>query len=331
MWFAVHIALAGGRKSWILGRSVVGLHIAWQQWAVRRLWLIAVPVTLIAACGSSHRLNSRATTIRSFASSAKCAQGPFEVTVPAKGHRWGEALELRVSTPRRVKLIASVEPEGGFATKTERLLGGRGTRPDNQRCVVSVDEVGKSATSSGGGSPGAPGAPDGAGGGGGTTTTVTAKPPTLVSVPAVGRGQTLVRVSWRNPSLEPPRLRAGAKIRIRIWSIVPNDLAGVVFSLRRILYVPNKGDAAFVAHLKRLREKRQRRREERRHHERRGVVGVVGALVEHAPLGHVVGDLDFVHVEVAPDRVGQAECEHRQDPQARARDYDCAFTHSMIT
>jgi len=225
-------------------------------------YLIAATL-IIGACGPSHRLNSKTTHVRSFASAKECAQGPFELTIPAKGHRWGEALELRVKTPRRVQLIATIDRGVGLAIKRERLLGGRGTKPDNKRCVVSLNEVPNAGTT---GSTGTkpPGSRPGTPGSGGNTTTTDRRPPapvpTLVPVRTSAGGETLLRVSWRNPSLEPPILKAGLQLRVRIWSLVPNDLQGVVFSLRHDIYKPSSGDAAFEAHLRKLMEKRRRRR-----------------------------------------------------------------------
>jgi len=234
---------------------------------------LAVVVLLGACGGSAPGLRARVALTRSFASSVRCAQGPFELTIPANGHRWGESIELRVKTPRAVKLIARVERAGGFAHKADKLIGGRG-RPDNRRCVVGADEVG-SVAGGGGRPPGATGPrTKGDGETGGTTTRAPpAKRPVLVSVSAAAGGDTLVRVSWRNPSLEPPALHAGDRIRIRIWSLVPNDLQGVVFTLRHFLYVPSGGDDAFVAYLRKLERKRAREDEARRKRaERRGHV-----------------------------------------------------------
>ncbi len=241
---------------------------------MRTLVPFTLSLVLIGACGGSHGLRARTTTVKSFASSERCAQGPFEITIPATGHRWGEAVELRVKTPRRVKLIAVVEtaaPGAGRASEQSALLGGPGTQPDNRRCVVSLDEVaggpsGDSAAPPPGDTDPPPGSatppPGDAGPSGGAGVAVVTRP-VLVSVPAASGGEVLVRVSWRNPSLDPPVLRAGGSIRIRFWSLVPNDLEGVVFSLRHQNYVPNKGDADFEAYLRRKRDKWRQRQDER--------------------------------------------------------------------
>ncbi|HWU87812.1 MAG TPA: hypothetical protein VN253_11080, partial [Kofleriaceae bacterium] len=62
----------------------------------------------------------------------------------------------------------------------------------------------------------------------------------------------VVRHGWHQPERGEPR--RFARIKIRLWSIEPNDLEGVRFGVRRYVWRPNVSDAEYEAYLARLRQ-----------------------------------------------------------------------------
>src|SRR5262245_20829281 len=101
-----------------------------------------------AACGASARkgpyLATKVGGERWFASPARCSQGPFELEATATGNRWGEGIELVVSTPRRVRLTAVIDVDGVEVARMTNTVGpsdpaaeqsGQPAQPENQRCV----------------------------------------------------------------------------------------------------------------------------------------------------------------------------------------------------
>ena len=179
-----------------------------------------------------------------------CAQGPFEVEVPIAGAAYGEEVELRLQTPRKVALQAVVLADEDEVAKAGAVFGATGItdgRADNTRCVADARERlalgrGGGGGGPGSGTPGGPG-PGGASGGPGT-------PPPSGPTPALAIDDRLV-----TSSIEVVRFRlqdratATSRIRIRFWSVEPNDVEGVLFGVTRIDWRPNVSDEAWAAHL----------------------------------------------------------------------------------
>ena len=166
-----------------------------------------------------------------------CGQGPFELELPVGSAKYGEEVELVASTPRAIALHAVIlvgdkeldTTEGTFAR------GGRvGGRPDNTRCLADAKErlaIGRAQRG------------NGPGGGGTLTTgtpgrTVVVTPPaatvTAELVPAAAVIDTFSVVHIRVPD----EARLTGRVRIRFWSIEPNDLEGVVFGLAHVVWHP---------------------------------------------------------------------------------------------
>lgn len=191
-----------------------------------------------------------------------CGQGPYELEVPVAGARWGEELELRVTTPRPVQLVAVVIADDEEVAKRDAVFdrtGQVGGRPANARCVAAISE--RLAASRGGG--GAPGVP---------ATAVVVTPPAVVLTPPreiavtgqlevddtpVPGSVQIVRFGWREHGRR-------ARVRFRLWSVEPNDLDGVRFGVRRVELRPNVPEAEYEAWLARLaaREEAERQRRE---------------------------------------------------------------------
>ena len=187
-----------------------------------------------------------------------CGQGPYEIEVPIAGARWGEEVELRLATPRRIALHAVIVADDAEVVKDAAVYdpqGKAGGKAENTRCVADLRE--RLAASRGGPGPGVPAGPP-------VEVGVRVRPPgeppprevTVTGQLELDRGEPpasieLVRHGWRHPDRGEPRGRF-ARLRIRLWSIEPNDLEGVRFGVRRIVWRPNVTDADYEAYLARI-------------------------------------------------------------------------------
>lgn len=199
-----------------------------------------------------------------YRSPADCAQGPFEVVVPVEGSKYGEDVELRVHAPRRIEVHASVADTDREVAKIAGVFDGGGRRDgkaDNARCVASAGERLAMVRASSGGSSG-----DVTSSSGGAPT----MPPPEARVPElaidredVGESIDILRV----------RVQPGTReLHVKLWSIEPNDLAGVAFGVIRVRWAPNVSEAEYEAHLAAVAAEQQRRdeawtREHARHDE----------------------------------------------------------------
>ena len=236
-------------------------------------------VILVAACGggsASRSASSGPTTparpvvtapqlepaigeLRWYRSVSTCAQGPFEVELPVTGNKWGEEWELRLATPRKIALHTVVLVDGVEVAKDEATLdrdGRTSGAPDNSRCVADARErlvLGRSGGGGGGSTPGTPVVPgtrvpaDPVGG------NASGAPLEIAEEPGFAPS-TVVHVRLDRP---PP---VGARVRIKFWSIEPNDLTGVLFGAVRIAWRPNIGEVEYEAYLERIRQEDEARR-----------------------------------------------------------------------
>lgn len=187
-----------------------------------------------------------------------CAQGPYEIEVPSLDAKWGQGLDLMLETPRRVALHAVLLVDDREVMTTDAVYDATGRvqgKPDNARCLADVKE--RLVLRGNGGAGGPPGTP--------------AQPGTLVAPPpdrpAAGAGldlETGVRGGTATLlTFQLPELVAGARpprIRIRLWSIEPNDLVGVYFGVIQAIRHPNVSEADYVAHLRWKAEEAERSR-----------------------------------------------------------------------
>lgn len=179
---------------------------------------------------------------------SSCAQGPYELDVPVAGVRWGDDVELRLHTPRKVALDAVILVDDQEVERAHAVFDGAGTaggKPDNARCLADARErLALGRTGGGGGPPGTPGTPG----------TLVGPPPSLPSVTA----QLELDTSLVTTSVEVIKLRlrdrpvgaAPPRVRIRFWSVEPNDLVGVLFGIAHIEWRPNVPEAEYDAHLR---------------------------------------------------------------------------------
>lgn len=204
-----------------------------------------------------------------YRATSTCGQGPYEIDLPATGARWGEDFELRLHTPRRVALQAVIFVDGSEVARTSGVYDGTGDargKADNARCVADARErlaIGRAGTGSGTGTPGTPGTP-------GIRVPDGTPPP--AGTAQLDLETTIVTTSTSVLTFTIREPRPGARIRLRFWSVEPNDLLDVGFGALRIEWRPNVADRDYEAHLARLaaeqeaqrlrREDDQRRREQ---------------------------------------------------------------------
>lgn len=190
-----------------------------------------------------------------YRSTSTCGQGPYEIELPAAGARWGEDFELRLHTPRRVALQAVVlvdDAEVARASGVYDASGSAAGKPDNTRCVADARErlaIGRSGTGGGTGTPGTPGI----------------RVPVGTPPPSGGTAQleletTVVTTSTSVLTFTIREPRPGARIKLRFWSIEPNDLIDVAFGGLRIEWRPNVAERDYEAHLARITAEKEAQR-----------------------------------------------------------------------
>ena len=245
-----------------------------------------------------------------------CAQGPFEVAVPATGAKYGEDVELQLHTARKVAIDAVVLADGVEVDRVHGVYDGGGAsggKPDNARCIADAHErlaLGRTGTGGGGGEPG---------------TSAGGPPPTDQTTHAVElqlETQTVTTATSVVHFHVPTASRA--RITIKFWSIEPNDLDGVRFGVAHVVWRPNVPDAQYAAHLAQLAaDEDQRRRRAEDELRRRPPPRVVET--------HVV----VVHVDPEVERRAREDQERRraiaaalEADRVRRRHAFCAAHHA---
>lgn len=225
--------------------------------------VLAMFTVLAAACGGSSprpaahyappepALEPQIAEQRWYRAVSTCAQGPWELEVPARGAKYGEEVELRLKTPRAIALHAELIVDDAAPQVIDTVLDANGSnagKPDNARCIADARE--RLALARGGGTgTGTPGTP-------GTPGRLVVPPPDRPAQTA----QLELDDGDVSGSIEVISVRVpdGARrVRIRFWSVEPNDLAGVLFGLAHVEWRPNVAEADYVAYL-RMREERAR-------------------------------------------------------------------------
>jgi hypothetical protein len=224
-----------------------------------RSWFV-----LLVACGGSGRPVARepvedvgvallpeVATRTWYRAPSICGQGPYEVEVPIAGAKYGEDVVVSLATPRRVALMAVVlGDDGAEVVKTAGLFdaGGRGQgAAENLRCVADQKERLAALRGGSGGGTVVPDVPTG--------TTVTVLPPPSTPIGLIvedgepGHSTEVVRFGWRETG------RRHTRLRVRLWSVEPNDLEFVRFGVTRFEWRPNTSEIEYQAYSKR-REKR---------------------------------------------------------------------------
>jgi hypothetical protein len=236
-----------------------------------RRTLLAFAIVL-PAC--SPYLEAQTREAHRYTSPIRCAQGPYEFKASMSGARWGEGVKLVQLSGQPISGHAEIWIDGAKSsewdlypwtppapapttTTASSPPAPIASAKPSDACQLSEADRGAPAPARGAPGPGAPGMP---GEGGVTTptpgTTVTATTPKLVEVPADGSaaysyGHEIagwsVRVEHATDTEFP--LKAGAEIRLVIWSPKLLDLAGLELAFVHEVYVPSCGDEKWAARL----------------------------------------------------------------------------------
>ncbi len=189
-----------------------------------------------------------------YRATSTCGQGPYEIDLPATGARWGEDFELRLHTPRRVSLQAVILVDGAEVARTSGVFDGTGNargKADNTRCIADARERLAIGRAGGPGTPGTPGTP-------GIRVPDGTPPPSGTAQLDLETTIVTTSISVLTFTIREPR--PGARIKLRFWSIEPNDLLDVGFGALRIEWRPNVAERDYEAHLSRLAAEEEARR-----------------------------------------------------------------------
>lgn len=215
---------------------------------------------LLVGCGPS--LSQVTRTTQAFAVQQKCAQGPFEVHVPAYGSKWGEDVTLEARGATAIDGHATVTIDGR-EVGTETFSSGGAT---SNACMLSDADRAAAVT---GGAPvtmpstsaSAPTA---------TSTTATTTTGNVALVPAGMPNDFATKTEIAHYHREVNEwsqaqdvLKKGQDVKIVFWSEHPLDLSTTTFVLMHGEMVPPGGDdKKWQAHLDELRSDAQKKQQE---------------------------------------------------------------------
>ena len=231
--------------------------------------------------GACTTLNTRHRQTYSYKTPTRCAQGPFELRIPARGAPWGEQVELDIYSPR--KLALRVDYRTDDETEFHKNYLGDENAMENKECLA---QAGTSTTPGAGpgeapgkgpaGQPGTlpPEAPGKTGtptpeliwlnpeGGKWTPRSSSSTSTTTTSTTTTSTAQrytlNLFNVRRGGPDEATP-FPKGRFIILRIWSVLPNDYENVEILVHHSAYVPYPSEKEYVAKLRK--EERGRKRE----------------------------------------------------------------------
>ena len=246
------------------------MRVAWTVLSSGHMkWL---SLAALAACGgSSHHAKGPTVdeprlvpgvTAHWYRSPVQCAQGPFEIELPVDASKYGQEIELQLKTPRKVALHAVILDEDHELNTTEATMDASGHAsggPDNGKCVADARERLAFARAGSGGNGGA-GNGVGYGGATGTTTAppiATTTPPPVATTPPLPVATTTAQliptdeVVAGNTIVQLEIPDGAHRIRVRLWSVEPNDLEGVLFGVLHVVWHPNVAEADYEAFIHR--------------------------------------------------------------------------------
>lgn len=215
-------------------------------------WLV-FPLVVLAACSPKGPAKPTVDAPHLVATSelawyrvdAGCAQGPFEIELAATGTKYGEIAELELHTTHAVALEVAVLVDGREVDRVHGVFDQAGPvagQPANAKCVASDrDKLVQSRPGGTGGTNGGTNVPASAG-------SAPALPPPSTTAPPLVRIDGLVPQSTSIVTFHVPRAQAG-RIKVRFWSIEPNDLTDVAFGFAHVVMRPNIGESAYDQYL----------------------------------------------------------------------------------
>lgn len=216
---------------------------------------------LLVGCGPS--LDQVARTTQSFAVQQRCAQGPFEVHVPAFGSRWGEdvTVEARgnaVDGHSTLTIDGAKISDGTFSTPNGTV--------SSSACVLSDADCAAVATAGApsGGATSAPSAGTSAGGGTSTSGGSVALVPAGTSANWLYSTE-IARYHYEVDDWSKTKgiLKRGQDVKIVFWSEHPLDLLGTTFVVTHSeMVAPGHDDKKWQAHLDDVKADAERKQRE---------------------------------------------------------------------
>ncbi|MCP4448487.1 MAG: hypothetical protein GY811_24565 [Myxococcales bacterium] len=216
------------------------------------------------ATSTTPHITTHAVSETTYVATTECGQGPYAIEIPALGARYGEEIELHIESDHRVEFTATLETGDSELLRDKRMSGPKVAREgalDNQRCLAQSTAAGSR------GGDQVPSAPSDSGQAEQIETTDedtfvhSTAPLHLQAVPGTraSRGEeAMLGFSWPEQSLKDHAIQAGATLRFRIWSMVPNDMQGVRFVVVHTKQAPNTSQAEYDAYLASVEEARIR-------------------------------------------------------------------------
>jgi len=200
---------------------------------------------LLVGCGPS--LSQVTRTTQAFAVQQKCAQGPFEVHVPAYGSKWGEDVTLEARGANAIDGHATVTIDGREVGKETFSASGVASNA----CMLS--DADRAAAVTGGPAITMPSTTDSSS----TNTNTSTSTSTTALVPAGLPSEAGSRVEIARYHREVNEwsqaqdvLKKGQDVKIVFWSEHPLDLSTTTFVLTHAEMVPPDGDdKKWQAHL----------------------------------------------------------------------------------
>ena len=203
---------------------------------------------LLVGCGPS--LSQVTRTTQAFAVQAKCAQGPFEMHVPAYGSKWGEDVTLEARSATAIDGHATVTVDGR-EVGTETFSSGGAT---SNACMLSDADRAAAVTG------GAPVTMPSSSTNTSTSTSASTSTSTSTNVVLVPAGMpndfaTKTQIAHYHREVNEWNqaqdvLKKGQDVKIVFWSEHPLDLSSTTFVLMHSEMVPPGGDdKKWQAHL----------------------------------------------------------------------------------
>ncbi len=214
---------------------------------------------LLVGCGPS--LTQVTRTTQGFAVQQRCAQGPFEIHVPAFGSKWGEDVTLE-ARGNAIDGHSTITIDGSDKRETTFSNGSVNT----SACVLS--DADRAAVVTGGAPVTMPGTQTSTSTSTSTSTNASTGTGTVSLVAAGIPNDWIYRTEIAKYHLEvndwnaaPSALKRGQDIKIVFWSEHPLDLQSTTFVLTHSEMVPPNGDdKKWQAHLDELRSDAEKER-----------------------------------------------------------------------
>jgi hypothetical protein len=268
----------------------------------------------LVGCGPS--LSQVTRTTQAFAVQQKCAQGPFEVHVPAYGSKWGEDVTLEARGANAIDGHATVTIDGQEVATETFSSGGA----SSNACMLS--DADRAAAVTGGAPVQMPSTTSTNTNTSSSTSTSTSGNVALLPAGMPGDFATKTEIAHIHREVNdwvqaPNALKKGQDVKIVFWSEHPLDLSSITFVLTHSEMVPPGGDdKKWAAHLDDVRSDAQKkqREEEAKANEQTRCENLDGHDKKCADEGY----------KTRTERMAYADFQHRCEEMARRNATDKA-------